>query len=94
MRPRPWSTRRCSATASRARHPPTYPTRWTGTSADGWPAATKVQAGSARAGEDYHLPDGPQARARNDRLAAQAAENRFGPHAGAWGLDTFDEQAS
>ncbi|MDX2527550.1 FAD-dependent monooxygenase [Streptomyces europaeiscabiei] len=56
--------------------------------------ATKVQAGSARAGEDYHLPDGPQARARNDRLAAQAAENGFGPHAGAWGLDTFDEQAS
>ncbi|MER6158955.1 FAD-dependent monooxygenase [Streptomyces sp. NPDC001868] len=57
-------------------------------------AATRVQAGSARAGEDYHLPDGPEADARNARLAAQAAENRFGPHAGAWGTDTFDERAS
>ncbi|MEI5524925.1 FAD-dependent monooxygenase [Streptomyces brasiliscabiei] len=49
--------------------------------------ATRVQAGSARAGEDYHLPDGPEALARNARLAAQAAENEFGPHAGAWGID-------
>ncbi|MFE7835555.1 FAD-dependent monooxygenase [Streptomyces sp. NPDC057474] len=55
-------------------------------------AATKVQASSARAGEDYHLPDGPEARARNARLVAQAAENEFGPHAGAWGIDAFDEQ--
>ena len=57
-------------------------------------AATRVQAGSARAGEDYHLPDGPEANARDARLAAQAAENRFGPHAGAWGADAFDERAS
>ncbi|WP_371574104.1 FAD-dependent monooxygenase [Streptomyces sp. NBC_01314] len=54
--------------------------------------ATKAQAGSAKAGEDYHLPDGPEARARNARLAAQAAENEFGPHAGAWGIDAFDER--
>ncbi|MDX2552489.1 FAD-dependent monooxygenase [Streptomyces stelliscabiei] len=52
--------------------------------------ATRVQAGSARAGEDYHLPDGPEARARDARLAAQAGPNGFGPHAGAWALDTFD----
>ncbi|MBZ3905565.1 MULTISPECIES: FAD-dependent monooxygenase [Streptomyces] len=49
--------------------------------------ATRVQAGSARAGEDYHLPDGPEALARDARLAARAAENEFGPHAGAWGID-------
>lgn len=55
-------------------------------------AATKVQASSARAGADYHLPDGPEARARDSRLAAQAAENEFGPHAAAWGEDAFDEQ--
>ncbi|MDT0567646.1 FAD-dependent monooxygenase [Streptomyces sp. DSM 3412] len=53
--------------------------------------ATKVQAGSARAGEDYHLPDGPEADARDARMAAQAAEHEFGPHAGAWGIDPFDE---
>ncbi|MFF6782841.1 FAD-dependent monooxygenase [Streptomyces sp. NPDC012510] len=57
-------------------------------------AVTKVQAGSARAGADYHLPDGPEARARDARLAAQAAENGFGPHAAAWGEDDSDEQAS
>ncbi|WP_326574198.1 FAD-dependent monooxygenase [Streptomyces sp. NBC_00481] len=56
--------------------------------------ATRVQAGSARAGEDYHLPDGPEAHARNARLAAQADENGFGPHAAAWGVDAFDEQTS
>ncbi|UUU28968.1 FAD-dependent monooxygenase [Streptomyces sp. CA-210063] len=55
--------------------------------------ATKVQASSARAGEDYHLPDGPEARARNARLAAQAARNEFGPHAAAWAVDALDEQA-
>ncbi|SFN30076.1 salicylate hydroxylase [Streptomyces sp. cf124] len=54
-------------------------------------AATKVQAGSARAGEDYHLPDGPEADARDARMAAQAAEHEFGPHAGAWGVDAFEE---
>ncbi|MDX3639887.1 FAD-dependent monooxygenase [Streptomyces sp. MB09-02B] len=52
-------------------------------------AATRVQAASARAGEDYHLPDGPEADARNARLAARTAENRFGPHAGAWGADAL-----
>ncbi|MGW1713652.1 FAD-dependent monooxygenase [Streptomyces sp. NPDC002156] len=47
--------------------------------------ATRVQAGSASAGEVYHLPDGPEADARNARMAAYENENRFGPHAGAWG---------
>ncbi|QFR01828.1 NAD(P)-binding protein [Streptomyces phaeolivaceus] len=56
--------------------------------------ATRVQAGSARAGEDYHLPDGPEAHARNARLAARAAENGFGPHAYAWGIDAVEERAS
>ncbi len=46
--------------------------------------ATSVQARSQRAGTDYHLPDGPEARARNARLTAYAAENRFGPHSLAW----------
>ncbi|MFF9776350.1 FAD-dependent monooxygenase [Streptomyces sp. NPDC013978] len=56
--------------------------------------ATRVQAGSARAGEDYHLPDGPEADARNARMAARAAENGFGPHAGAWGVDAFEEPSA
>ncbi|MGW3647827.1 FAD-dependent monooxygenase [Streptomyces sp. NPDC000878] len=47
--------------------------------------ATRVQAGSASAGETYHLPDGPEADARNAGMAAYENENRFGPHAGAWG---------
>ncbi|MFE3037325.1 FAD-dependent monooxygenase [Streptomyces canus] len=51
------------------------------------PAATAVQASSARAGDDYHLPDGPEAESRNARLIALAAENRFGPHSAAWRLD-------
>lgn len=53
-------------------------------------AATGVQAGSARAGEDFHLPDGPEARARNARMAAQAAENGFGPLAATWAVDPLD----
>lgn len=57
-------------------------------------AATKVQAGSARAGEDYHLPDGPEADARDARMAAQAAEHEFGPHAGAWGVGAFEEPSA
>ena len=47
-------------------------------------AATSMQASSARAGEDFHLPDGPEARARNARMAAHAAENGFMPQASAW----------
>lgn len=50
-------------------------------------AATSMQAGSARAGEDFHLPDGPEAQARDARMAAYAAENRFMPQATAWGRD-------
>lgn len=49
--------------------------------------ATGVQAGSSRAGRDYHLSDGPEAEARNARWVAYAAENRFGPHAASWGVD-------
>ncbi|MFI6011575.1 FAD-dependent monooxygenase [Streptomyces sp. NPDC051243] len=47
-------------------------------------AATGMQARSARAGSDFHLPDGPQAEARNARMAAYAAEHRFMPQAMAW----------
>ncbi|MFE9438953.1 FAD-dependent monooxygenase [Streptomyces sp. NPDC006602] len=46
--------------------------------------ATSAQAGSARAGEEFHLPDGPEAQARNARMAAYAAEHRFLPQATAW----------
>ncbi|MEV7735660.1 FAD-dependent monooxygenase [Streptomyces sp. NPDC088921] len=53
------------------------------------PAATSVQASSARAGHDYHLPDGPEAEARNARLVALAAENKFGPHSAAWPVDVL-----
>jgi salicylate hydroxylase len=56
--------------------------------------ATSVQASSARAGEDYHLPDGPEAEARNARMAAYAAENGFSPQATAWGVDVLDERAA
>ncbi|WP_200309324.1 FAD-dependent monooxygenase [Streptomyces adelaidensis] len=54
--------------------------------------ATRVQAGSARAGEDYHLPDGPEARARDARMAADAAGDGFGAHAAAWPVDPLDER--
>jgi salicylate hydroxylase len=46
--------------------------------------ATGAQTSSARAGEDFHLPDGPEARARDARMVAYAAEDRFGPFAAAW----------
>nr|WSZ18786.1 FAD-dependent monooxygenase [Streptomyces canus] len=52
-------------------------------------AATSVQASSARAGHDYHLPDGPEAEARNARMVALAAENRFGPHSATWPVDVL-----
>jgi salicylate hydroxylase len=53
------------------------------------PAATAVQAGSARAGHDYHVPDGPEAEERDARLVALADVNRFGPHSAAWPLDVL-----
>ncbi|MEU0030166.1 FAD-dependent monooxygenase [Streptomyces sp. NPDC006335] len=53
------------------------------------PAATAVQASSARAGHDYHVPDGPEAEERDARLVALAAVNRFGPHSAAWPLDVL-----
>lgn len=49
------------------------------------PTATKVQASSANAGDIYHVPDGPEAKARNARMVAYGRENRFGPHATSWG---------
>lgn len=51
--------------------------------------ATSAQSGSARAGEDFHLPDGPEALARNARMVAYATANRFGPFAAAWAVDVL-----
>jgi salicylate hydroxylase len=50
-------------------------------------AATSMQAASDRAGRDFHLPDGPEAQARNARMAAYATEHRFLPQASAWRTD-------
>jgi salicylate hydroxylase len=54
--------------------------------------ATSMQAGAARAGEEFHLPDGPQAEARNAGMAAYAAEHRFLPQATGWAVDVLDEE--
>lgn len=48
--------------------------------------ATGAQTNSARAGEDFHLPDGPEARSRNARMVAYGSENRFGPFSTAWAV--------
>ncbi|MFD7708547.1 FAD-dependent monooxygenase [Streptomyces sp. NPDC059786] len=56
-------------------------------------AATSMQAASARAGDDFHLPDGPEARARDARMTAHAAEHRFLPQSTAWAADVLDERA-
>ncbi|MER6417921.1 FAD-dependent monooxygenase [Streptomyces sp. NPDC001137] len=56
-------------------------------------AATSMQARSARAGDEFHLPDGPEAEARNARMAAYAAEHRFMPVAAEWGVDVVDEHS-
>ncbi|QQM41150.1 FAD-dependent monooxygenase [Streptomyces liliifuscus] len=53
--------------------------------------ATTMQANSARAGDDFHLPDGPEAQARNARMAAYAAEHVFLPQATGWAVDVLDE---
>jgi salicylate hydroxylase len=53
--------------------------------------ATSMQARSARAGEDFHLPDGPEAQARNAHMAAHAAEYRFMPQATVWAVDVLDD---
>ncbi|MFJ7076098.1 FAD-dependent monooxygenase [Streptomyces sp. NPDC098781] len=50
-------------------------------------SATGMQSRSARAGTEFHLPDGPEAEARNARMAAYAAEHRFMPQAPAWRAD-------
>jgi salicylate hydroxylase len=49
--------------------------------------ATTIQTHSSQAGEDYHLPDGPEARSRNTRMANHATAHPFGPLAGAWAED-------
>ncbi|WP_413755472.1 FAD-dependent oxidoreductase [Streptomyces sp. MMBL 11-3] len=56
--------------------------------------ATRTQAGAARAGEDFHLPDGPAAEARNARMAAHAAGHRFMPQSAAWVPDAADGPAA
>lgn len=54
--------------------------------------ATSMQANSARAGDDFHLPDGPEARVRNARMSAYAAEHVFLPQATGWALDVLDDR--
>ncbi|MEU6350757.1 FAD-dependent monooxygenase [Streptomyces sp. NPDC047072] len=53
--------------------------------------ATGMQARSTRAGAEFHLPDGPEAEARNSRMAAHAAEHRFLPVATEWAVDPLNE---
>jgi salicylate hydroxylase len=53
--------------------------------------ATRVQTGSVNAGDTYHLPDGPEAEARNAGMVAYGRENRFGPHATTWRDDVPQE---
>ncbi|MET9831318.1 FAD-dependent monooxygenase [Streptomyces sp. NPDC006385] len=55
-------------------------------------AATSMQAASAQAGKDFHLPDGPEAEERNARMAAHAAEHRFLPRAPAWRTVVLDRR--
>ncbi|WP_151479413.1 FAD-dependent monooxygenase [Streptomyces albicerus] len=55
-------------------------------------AATSMQARAARAGDEFHLPDGPEAQARNARMAGYATANGFLPQATAWRADVLDEQ--
>ena len=54
--------------------------------------ATTMQANSARAGDDFHLPDGPEAQARNARMSAYAAEHVFLPQATGWAVDVLDDR--
>ncbi|MDO0912454.1 FAD-dependent monooxygenase [Streptomyces sp. DT2A-34] len=54
--------------------------------------ATGMQAASALAGRDFHLPDGAGAQARNARMAAHAAEHRFMPQATAWRTNVLKEK--
>ncbi|MGC0342372.1 hypothetical protein [Streptomyces sp. SLBN-8D4] len=48
-----------------------------------------MQATSTPAADDNPRPDGPATNARNARMVALAAENRFGPHSTAWPLDVL-----
>lgn len=54
--------------------------------------ATSMQSRSAQAGNEFHLPDGPEAEARNTRMAAHATEHRFLPQATVWRTDVLDDQ--
>ena len=53
--------------------------------------ATGMQDRSAQAGASFHLPDGPEADARNEAMAARAAEHRFGSQAEVWGIDVYSQ---
>ena len=53
--------------------------------------ATSAQSSSKQAGESFHLADGPEADARNARMAARAARNAFSPMWSAWAADIDDE---
>jgi salicylate hydroxylase len=55
--------------------------------------ATGMQARSARAGDEFHLPDGPEAEARNARMAAYAAEHGFMPQAAVWRAVVLDRHS-
>ena len=54
--------------------------------------ATTMQANSARTGDDFHLPDGPEAQARNARMSAYAAEHVFMPQATGWAVNVLDDR--
>lgn len=53
---------------------------------------TRRDAESA-AGDEFHLPDGPEAEARDARMAAYAAEYGFMPAAAECGGGVVDEQS-
>jgi salicylate hydroxylase len=46
--------------------------------------ATSMQLQSSRAGDIFHLPDGPLADKRNASMAAYAAENKFAAQTATW----------
>ncbi|MFE5819700.1 FAD-dependent monooxygenase [Streptomyces sp. NPDC056479] len=54
--------------------------------------ASGMQSRSAQAGTEFHLPDGPEAEARNARMAAHAAEHRFMPQAPTWREEAPDDR--
>ncbi|MFI1480885.1 FAD-dependent monooxygenase [Streptomyces sp. NPDC020747] len=55
--------------------------------------ATTMQADSARTGDDFHLPDGPEAQERNARMSAYATEHVFLPQATGWAVDVLEDRS-